>query len=75
MTRMAPPGSFVAACEVNLPINFNDPDDDYRRVRAEHWCCLYSRGRWLRSIPRDMAVARFAFEDGHDAVLFKLHHG
>jgi hypothetical protein len=68
-------GGITPAATVDLTINFDDADDDYRRVRAEQWCLLYAEGKWLRRIPRDAGIARFEFELERDAVLFKLTHG
>ena len=72
---MARPGAFTPAATVDLIIDFNDADDDYRRVRAEQWCVLHAEGKWLRRIPRDAGIARFEFESVRDAALFKLWHG
>jgi hypothetical protein len=74
MTDMARPGDFVPVATVDLTINFDVADDDYRRVRGEQWCGLYAEGKWWRRIPRDLGAARFEFELERDAVLFKLSH-
>jgi hypothetical protein len=62
MSAPAKPGDFTPAATVDLTIDFDDADDDYRRIRAEQWCVLYADGKWLRRTWRDAGIARFEFE-------------
>jgi len=59
---------------VELEVNFDDEMDDYRRIRAEHWCQLFAIGEWLRRIETWTGIARFEFADHRDAMEFWLSH-
>jgi hypothetical protein len=66
------PGTFVAPYRIEIAIDFDDRDDDYRRIMAENWCCHHTRRRWFRRVLTERGIVVFEFEDAVEAVVFKL---
>lgn len=72
---MNPPvAPFTAPYTVALPVNFDDRNDDQRRIKAEYWCCHQTTGRWFRSVDKRYECVSFSFDDLRDAALFRLSH-
>jgi hypothetical protein len=55
-----------------MNINFDNMADDQRRLDAENWCCHITRHRWFRRTLTRHGIARFEFDDDHEALMFKL---
>ena len=66
---------FTSAATVTIGVDFDNAEDDYRRMRAEQWCEIYCSKQWKRTPDRLKKTATFEFESEHDATLFKMWHG
>lgn len=73
MSLPVPP--FIAPYKVVLIINLDDRADDQRRIDAEHWCCVETKGRWFRAVDKRYGNVSFEFEDQQEATLFRLFNG
>jgi hypothetical protein len=70
-----PSEPFDTPHRVDLKVNFDDRDEQWRTDRAVHWCRFRTNQRWFRRIYQMKGIARFEFEDANEAMLFKLAHG
>lgn len=74
MNKPSTPGTFAAPYRIEIVVNFDDRDDDYRRIVAEQWCCHRTRQRWFRRVLTERGIVVFEFEDKVEATLFRVFH-
>ena len=70
-----PSEPFDTPHKVDLNVNFDDINEQWREDRAEQWCRFRTNHRWFRRILQMDSIARFEFEDVNESLLFKLAHG
>ena len=66
------PATFSAPHVIEMSIDIDDRIDDLRRIEAEHWCLDNAKHRWFRRTDKRHGTVSFAFEQEHDAIMFRL---